>query len=246
MSDIPSRSLIKLPCSDPVYDGNRDMLRWRTRLLPYRKTFLWFTVALSIALTVTAIWLTGEWNSYKNPPSVYGKILLGDSREVVRYKLGDPPEVDDAVVKAQAQNALGTSRVHANPSNALPADKTVNQFNTWRYPGRGDDAHYDVYFEATTGRAIALACFDFFHPTTHYCPSLFGIAIDDSESEVIDVFGEPTRQSISEGVKILEYDDRGIAVRLSKERVYALQLSHRKNSASPSVAAFLDWLIRAR
>lgn len=81
MSDIPRRSLIKLPCSDPVYGGNRDMTSWRR--LPYRKTFLWFTVALSSALTATGIWLNGEWASYKNPPSVYGKIGLGDSREVV-------------------------------------------------------------------------------------------------------------------------------------------------------------------
>jgi hypothetical protein len=245
MSDSPRHSLIKLPCSDPVYGGNRDMMSWRRRL-PFRKPFLWFTVALSSALTATGVWLNGEWTSYRNPPSVYGKIGLGDSREVVRYKLGDPPEVDDALVEAQVQNALGATRAYANPIHALPAGKTISQFNTWQYPGRGDDAHYDVYFEASTGRAIALACFDLFQPTTHYCPSLFGIAIDDSESEVIDVIGEPTRQSISEGVKILEYDDRGIVVRLSKERVYGLQLSHPKNSASPSVPAFLTWLIRVR
>jgi hypothetical protein len=32
------------------------------------------------------------------------------------------------------------------------------------------------------------------------------------------VLREPTRKSISEGVKTLEYDDRGIVVRLSKGR----------------------------
>jgi hypothetical protein len=244
MSDISRRALLKLTFSDPVYGGNRDMLNWRTRL-PYRKTFLWFIVALSIALIATGIWLRGEWTSYKNPPSIYGKIWLGDSREEVRYKLGDPPEVDDDV-----QSAQGADRVYVtnrkDPINAMPADRTVNQFNTWQYPGRGDDAHYDVYFDATTGRAIALVCFDFFQPTTHYCPSLFGIAIDDSESEVINAIGEPTRESISEGVKILEYDDRGIVVRLSKERVYSLQLSRPKNPAPPSVLAFLHWLMRYR
>jgi len=73
-----------------------------------------------------------------------------------------------------------------------------------------------------------------------------GIAIDDSESEVINVIGEPTRKSISEGVKILEYDDRGVVVRLSKERVYSLQLSRPKNPASPTVPAFVHWLMKYR
>src|ERR1700674_4040468 len=99
--------------------------------LPYRKTFLWFAVALTVALIATGIWLTGEWTSYKNPPSIYGKIGLGDSREEVRYKLGDPPEVDDDV-----PNAQGAVRVYATnregPINAMRADKTVNQFNTWQ------------------------------------------------------------------------------------------------------------------
>ena len=244
MSDSPRRSLLKLTFSDPVYAGSRDMLNWRMRL-PYRKTLLWFIVALSMALIAMGNWLTGEWTSYRNPPSTYGKIGLGDSRDEVRYKLGEPPEADDDV-----QNAQGAGRVYVtnrkDPINALPADTTVNQINTWHYPGRGDDAHYDVYFDATTGRAIALVCFDFFQPTTHYCPSLFGIAIDDSESEVINVIGEPTRKSISEGVKILEYDDRGIVVKLSKERVYSLQLSRPKNPAPPSVLAFLRWLMSYR
>jgi hypothetical protein len=213
--------------------------------LPYRKTFLWFAAALSVALIATGIWLRIEWTSYKNPPSIYGKIELGDSREEVRYKLGDPPEVDGDV-----PNAEGAVRVYStnreDPINAMPADKTVNQFNTWQYLGRGDNAHYDVYFDATTGRAASLVCFDFFQPTTHYCPSLFGIAIDDSESKVINIIGEPTRKSISEGVKVLVYDDRGIVVRLSKERVYSLQLSRPTNSAPPSLPAFLHWLIRYR
>lgn len=213
--------------------------------LQYRKTFLWFAVVLSGALIATGIWLTREWARYANPPSIYGKIGLGDSREEVRYKLGDPPEVDGDV-----PNAQGAVRVYStnrdDPVNAIPADKSVNQFNTWQYPGKGDDAHYDVYFDATTGRANVLVCFDFFRPTTHYCPSLFGIAIDDSESEVINVIGEPTRKSISEGVKVLVYDDRGIVVRLSKERVYSLQLGHPKKPAPRSVLAFLHWLIRHR
>jgi hypothetical protein len=239
MSDPPHRSLVKLAFNNPAYGVNRDILTWRLRL-QHRKAFLWLIVAVLIALIAIGIWLTSEWISYRNPPSIYGKIRLGDSREEVRYKLGDPPEVDDDV-----QSALGPNpQVHVNSINDLPANRIADQFNTWRYPGRGDDAHYDVYFDATTGRATTLACFDVIRPTTYYCPRLFEIAIDDSESEVIDVFGEATRKSINEGVKILEYDDKGIVVRLSKERVYSLQLSRPKKPASPSVRAFLYWLMR--
>jgi hypothetical protein len=188
--------------------------------------YVWSLVAVGIAVYAAD-------NAYRSYSRLtvqlvsFGGVTLGDTRGEVRYKRGEPP-----VVYGMPQP--GEPVVHGyftdprkNPSNALPDGTETDTFPSWAYSNNDTlNAHFDVTFDAKSGRVAAIDCVDQSDPPTSYCERVAGLGIWDPEGRITSLLGAPTQQSIDElsSVKTMEYSDIGLAFLLKRQRIFAIYL----------------------
>ncbi len=209
-----------------------------------RKRSRWLAISIVIALSLAAggVWLYREWEAYGGQLSTYGKISLGDSRDDVRYKMGEPSAVNGDEVDSSGGVRVDDTDPSADPADAARADTVTDRDGAWKYSGTNPQSHFDVYFDAKTGRTYAIDCFDVLEPSTSFCPALLGIWIGDSESKVAAILGEASRKAVGNGIKTLSYDDVGIVMRLSKQQVYGIQIQSGNVQKHANLDRFLLWL----
>ena len=149
-----------------------------------------------------------------------------------RLREGVPLQCDPPVVYGAPQ--AGESVVHGyftdpkkNPANALPDGTDTDTFPTWAYSNNDIlNPHFDVTFDAKSGRVAKIDCVDQSDPPTSYCDRVAGLGIWDAEGRITSLLGAPTQQSIDEksGVKTMEYGDIGVIFMLARQRVFGISV----------------------
>jgi hypothetical protein len=156
-----------------------------------------------------------------------GGVTLGDSRGEVRYKRGDPPVVYGAPLPGESVVHGYFTDPKTDPANALPEGTDTDTFPTWAYSNNATmNPHFDVTFDAKSGRVAKIDCVDQSDPPTSYCDRVAGLGIWDAEGRITSLLGAPTQQSIDEksGVKTMDYSDIGLVFLLKRQRVFAIYL----------------------
>jgi hypothetical protein len=183
-------------------------------------------IAAAISLTVLACLLVGFVRFMKQLDSYY-HVRLGDDREEVLYRLGSPPFVLGEPEKGDWgywQKVFYTD--NSDPKNAMPADKSINDFYSWSY--RPDSSvigtgSITVMFAKVEKQVRSISCMDDEFRPAGVCPDLVGVAIGDSEEDVQRKLGEPMRFKRDGVSKTLRYDDIGVEFLLTKGKVYQLR-----------------------
>jgi hypothetical protein len=215
----------------------------------FEKKVSWYRyVWILLAVGIVAYAVDSGVRSYSRLTAqlaTLGGVTLGDSRGDVRYKRGDPPVVYGAPQP-------GDSVVHGyftdpkvDPDNALPAGTDTDTFPTWAYSSNATmNPHFDVTFDAKSGRVAKIDCVDQSDPPTAYCDRVAGLGIWDAESRITSLLGTPTQQSIDEksGVKTMDYTDIGLVFLLKRERVFAIYVYGTESRKSLPVSRFKVWL----
>lgn len=145
---------------------------------------------------------------------------LGETQSEVMYKLGYPPNVIGAEPLGDwpGYPVYDTSR--NDPKNAMPAGTSIEDYLEWSYPQ--GERRIDLRFSAQSQRLESVTCYS---ASFQNCPTLYGVRLGQSDTEVVEALGSPSRSSITGVAKILEYPALGLTLTLAKGRVYMMKLS---------------------
>lgn len=188
--------------------------------------YVWIVVAVGIVVYAA----DNAYRSYSRLTvqlASFGGVTLGDTRGEVRYKRGAPPVVYGTPQPGEAVVHGYFTDPTKNPANALPDGTDTETFSTWAYSNNDTlNPHFDVTFDAKSGRVASIGCVDQSDPPTSYCERVAGLGIWDPEGRIISLLGAPTQQSIDEksSVKTMEYSDIGLAFLLKRQRIFAIYL----------------------
>ena len=150
----------------------------------------------------------------------YMGFRLGETQSEVMYKLGYPPNVIGAEPLGDwpGYPVYDTSR--NDPKNAMPAGTSIEDYLEWSYPQ--GERRIDLRFSAQSQRLESVTCYS---ASFQNCPTLYGVRLGQSDTEVVEALGSPSRSSITGVAKILEYPALGLTLTLAKGRVYMMKLS---------------------
>lgn len=208
-----------------------------------------------LCLLILAGWvfyLHGEYREFRTKVETLSDVRLGESREEILYRFGEPESVENPVTSDFA------SRVNATPiwvRDGLPAGRTIQDYGSWNWTVTVDEALHlrQVWFDQTNDSVDAIWCSTSGEVQyAHHCITAGGIGTEtdntyDSwpyfESDVIDQFGEPSRIDYQEvqrvQKKILSYETWGLEFILIGGEVVGI---------SKSIASFnfFTWLSNGR
>jgi hypothetical protein len=188
--------------------------------------YVWILMALGIAVYAA----DNAYRSYGRLTlqlASLGGVTLGDTRGEVRYKRGEPPVVYGTPQPGEPVVHGYFTDARKNPANALPDGTDTDTFPTWAYSNNDNlNPHFDVTFDAKSGRVATIDCVDQSDPPTSYCDRVAGLGIWDPEGRITSLLGAPTQQTIDEksSVKTMEYSDIGLAFLLKRQRIFAIYL----------------------
>lgn len=201
----------------------------------------WKKISLAFAMLAIA-WLVVGFVRFIDGLSGYCNVHRTDDREEVLYRLGYPPVVMGEPEKITEMSDGYWSRAYwtdkkANPKNAMPEDKKINDYSEWSYDlgqkGEGSGS-IGVAFYQPKNRVKSISCMG------DTCPSLASVAIDDTEEQVQHKLGKPNRYKRDGVSKTLRYDDIGVEFILTKGRVYHLTLLEERGNAFVIMRRYLQ------
>ena len=183
-------------------------------------------VALFVLLWLSSLWSRYEW--VKRHYSSYADIDLQMTKEEVQYAAGIPPHVVADPDPKKPSALLAVYQVDGkDPINALPKGRTYQSFNQWDYEAHGH--RIDVVFQPESKRVMSISCFD--QSDTPTCPWTYSIKVGMDENELVKELGQPTRASVSNGVKIMYWNDFGVEVTLQRRKAYMIRRDKPQASA---------------
>jgi hypothetical protein len=155
------------------------------------------------------------------------------------YRLGYPPAVlaptETAADGSTWQTIYSTDR-DAEPKNAMPAGKRVEDFNEWVYFDAKvglSESTVHVTFDPRTNELVSVSCVDNAEPVSgarHPCPAFLGVQDGDSEDQLREKLGKYSQQRFDGPLKTVRYDDLGVDFVLKRGRVYAIRNNREKGA----------------
>jgi hypothetical protein len=188
-------------------------------------------VSAAIVL-VSCLLIVGErYFNFKKSLHSYRNIQMGAIRQEVQYRLGYPESVLGPLVSISDTEAKasgwpgGWSPVYytdrkRDPKNAMPDDKTINDFPDWVYEEMG--ITFTVRF--VDDKVSSLACMDNSGKRYSLCNFVAGVSIGDSEERISKILGKPTDFEYIGSAKLIRYRDLGLEFDLVKGEVYMITL----------------------
>lgn len=187
-------------------------------------------VALAAILLVViglASFLNGFLSFRRDLQSVQ-RIRLGDSRQEVTYRYGFPPYVlgprEPTVIGGKLVGYDSPLLAVGGPEsdqNTMPKSKAVKDYDEWLFNsgGFGPEGGTDLVVAFDKGgRVKEITCTA--HGDNPFACWLAGRWNDDSEEEVLKL-GTPTRTTITDVSKTIEYDDIGVTFTLTRGKAYS-------------------------
>ena len=120
------------------------------------------------------------------------------TRNEIKYVKGNPSHVLDRV---------------AIPTATLTADKKLEDFDEWAYDG------LVLLFKQDLLAAISCQS-----RGIGQCPHMDGITSGNNEEELLSVFGQPSKESIDDLIKIMEYSNIGMVFKLRQQKIIEIML----------------------
>ena len=99
----------------------------------------------------------------------------------------------------------------------LPKGSKVEDYEMWRYYKDDMSSNLDAKFDVPDGRIVEIACFS---TKENFCERVNGIGINSTESDVKKKLGEPSKETIDDLVKKIEYKNYNLEFYLAKEKVF--------------------------
>jgi hypothetical protein len=163
----------------------------------------------------------------------YCDVPIERDRAETMYRLGAPPFVLDAGDPKSEYYGLGLAlySTEANGDGSLPSmpdGKRIDDFDVWGYSrhGKSETVTVNVTFDHVTHGVSEVSCFDMSDDpdSTASCPPLLGVLMGMNEEAVVNRFGQGARSQLDGPSKTISYEDLGLEIVLSKNRVYGLKL----------------------
>ncbi|HEV2596440.1 MAG TPA: hypothetical protein VGU01_14710 [Sphingomicrobium sp.] len=180
--------------------------------------------------------------AYERDGAGYMGLNVGASADDVLYLLGYPQSV---VGEPEPERVPGFGEViwdprvyqvnGKDPQNAIPAGKTINDYFRWEWERNND--RIDVTFDPKTRHVTKIACMADQSRWDWECPRIFGVNTETHEDEVRDLLGEPNWVKHDGVAKTLGYDELGLALTLTQQRVYLLE-------KTPARGASWQWKLK--
>jgi hypothetical protein len=185
------------------------------------------TVAVVVIAAMAAGWsFVQGFLSFRRDLQTTHLIKLGDSRAEVAYRLGYPP----MVLGAREPVVIGgkpvgfSSRVFyvtgpKGDENTMPPSQSANDYNEWMFSP--DDVGTDLLVEfdkADKVRGITCTA----HDDNPFACWLAGRWNGDTE-EVVLKLGTPTRTTITDVSKSIDYEDIGVGFTLTRGKAYSFR-----------------------
>jgi hypothetical protein len=154
------------------------------------------------------------------------------------YRLGYPPAVlaqtETAADGSGSWQTIYSTDRDADPKNAMPADKRIDDFNEWVYfdPKTGlSEATVHVVFDPKTNHVESISCVDLAEGSTrHTCPAFLGVEDGDTEEQLKDKLGKFNQQRYDGALKTVRYDALGVDFVLRRGRIYVLRTNREKGN----------------
>ncbi|WP_266158597.1 hypothetical protein [Dyella silvatica] len=190
-----------------------------------------------LVLAVVLAWMSVVAFRFIGSLDQYCGVHRSDTRQEVLYRLGSPPSVVGPPEKTEfGMGSPVYTPGSQDPKRAMPDGKKIEDFPEWTYELNAD-ATVSVYFDGQD-KVEGIECL-----TGHAggCPDLAGVAFNDTEEQVMHKLGTRHVRSQLLGVaKEIQFDDLGVVIYLTKDRVYMMKLL----GARPATGAvFLHYLM---
>jgi hypothetical protein len=173
--------------------------RWNWRRIT-RSVFVSTLILGGLIIFVAGgIYVWKHFAATKLKRTEYAGLRLRMTRNEIKYVKGTPSHVLDGV---------------AIPTGTLTADKKIEDFDEWAY----DDGLVLLFKQDLLA---VISCQSRRHI---FCPDIDGITNGDNEEKLLSVFGEPSNASIEEFVKIMEYSNIGMILKLRERKIVEIML----------------------
>jgi hypothetical protein len=182
---------------------------------------------IHLLVTLVAILIYGMLHYYVTeafPRYELQNVSLSDTMDAVTYKLGIPNSVIDPPYKFDPRWKDDVwERIDPMNINAIPSDKTIADFNDWRYI---NSYYLVVTFNPTTKLVNEIEC-------SFSCGTLYfdkdhkkGVSIGTSETEIKNILGNPSFETASdyETTKTLGYKNFNVKFQLDRGKVYRISV----------------------
>jgi hypothetical protein len=209
-----------------LYGITKDRWRWRNIA-----KICALAVVTPVVLTAAAIGGLYVWSRLPStiyPPTEYAGLRLGISPDEVLYIKGYPPEVLGAALKAE-EDGVWAGLQPLIMTDSLKKGERVEDYKDWIYPDGFN--HIDIAFNGEKTALVSIKCYS--PDSRRRCPPISGVAIGDSEQNVVRKLGPPGTSRIDGITKVISYPNVGIELYLSeKDGVYMLGINNRSATAA--------------
>jgi len=181
-----------------------------------------FLVVIALLVYVDAV--RRSYDAYEKDTAGYVGLNIGAPADEALYVFGVPQEVFGPPERVRGLEGVW-SRVYQvdgkDPKNALPQGQTVKDYNDWQFDR--DNHHITVTFDPKTRRVKAVGCYVDLSRWDWECPRIFGVNTETHEDEVRERLGQPSWVKHDGVNKSLGYDDVGLELTLTQQRVFKLE-----------------------
>jgi hypothetical protein len=175
-------------------------------------------------MTVAALgYLASAWLSFSRDRSGFADAYMGATPQEVLYLIGRPDRVKSA--------ASGPWTKASDPSTA----------SDWLYDRKS--AQLRIQFDPASGSVNRIVCSSVRKGTLADCPSPFGVAVGDSEIQLLDRIGQASWERLSNGSKLMHYDELGYEFRLESFLVTAISYRAPRSSTADTLVRFSRWAL---
>ncbi len=166
--------------------------------------------ALAIYVLISAYY-------FRDASFYYADVVLGDTRQGVRYGVGAPIAARDAAGQPAA------------PDNAA----------TWHYTTATGGAVTVAFADGVVSRVTCEQA----DAVRQACPSHYRIALGTDEGTLTRKLGQPDRARLREDRKIMFYDGIGVEYGLKRYQVYSITATKDRSSGFRQFTQFLRSLV---
>lgn len=198
----------------------------------------WQIAVIAVVIAITA-WLKTDFTNFVNQFNAYCNVYRTDTRADVRYRLGNPPWVENNTANADGFMSVYKTDAAAGSNSAIPPNKIADEFYIWVYPVssvEGLNNSINVSFDASNKKVRYISCMG---SEASDCPPLAGVSINETEKNIIHHLGQPNRTKLEGLAKEIWFDDVGLQFLLTKGRVYKMTMTVDKIKDSYLVCRYI-------
>lgn len=180
--------------------------------------------ALAGVMTLAALaYLASAWLLFSSDAGGFANAYVGASPQEVLYFVGRP------------------DRVKSAGSEQWSAPSDPSKSSDWLYDRKS--ARLRIQFDPATGGVDRILCSSVRKQAAADCPSPFGVAVGDSEIQLLDRIGQASRERLNNGSKLMHYDELGYEFRLDNFFVTAISYRGAGPSTWDRLIRFLRWAL---